>query len=128
MIFEKATRAKLRFRTEKGNLSVEDMWDLNLQQLNRIAKRLNKEIKESSEEDFLEEKSAVDVEAKLQFDIVLYILETKKAETKARKEASTKKAEKEKLLSLLAEKQDEAMKGLTEEHYFSDSFEYAKDK
>ncbi|MFA5457111.1 MAG: hypothetical protein WC261_05690, partial [Synergistaceae bacterium] len=52
-MFEKATRMKLRIATGKGNLSVEDLWDLNLAQLNEVAKGLNRRVKELGEEDFL---------------------------------------------------------------------------
>ena len=114
-MFEKAARMKLRFVTDKGLLSVEDLWDLSLQQLNRLAKALNKSIKESAEDDFLEETSAEDLIVKLQFNLVLHVLEAKKAEKKERLTASTKKAEREKILGILAKKQDDALENLSEE-------------
>lgn len=114
-MFEKAARMKLRFGTDKGLLSVEDLWDLSLQQLNRLAKALNKSIKESAEDDFLEETSAEDLIIKLQFNLVLHVLEAKKAEKKERLTASTKKAEREKILGILAKKQDDALENLSEE-------------
>lgn len=115
MLFEKASRIKLRFESGKGNLTVEDLWDLSLQQLNKLAKGLHKLIKEDVEEDFLEEKSSEDTILKLKFDIVLHILNVKKEEQKARKEATTKRAEKERLLGILERKQHEADENLTEE-------------
>ncbi len=113
-MLQKALRMKLRFSTEKGLFSVEDLWDLSLQHLNRMAKGLNKLLKESKEDDFLEETSEEDTITKLRFDIVIDILETKKAENKARKSATAKKAEREKLLALLARKQDNALEALSE--------------
>ncbi len=114
-MFEQASRLKLRFNTDKGYLSAEDLWDLSLYHLNRLAKSLNKVIKESAEEDYLGETSAEDVIAKLQFNLVLHILEVKKAEVKARKEASSRKAEREKIMGVLAKKQDDALETLSEE-------------
>ncbi len=44
-MFEKASRLKLRIATAMGQLTVEDLWDLNLATLNAIAKGLNKQLK-----------------------------------------------------------------------------------
>ena len=78
-MFEKASRLKLRFASTRGGLSVEDLWDLSLANLNGLAKGINKAIKASEEEDFLKEAKKTDTEAKLAFEIVLHILNTKKA-------------------------------------------------
>lgn len=114
-MFDKATRLKLRFQSPKGYVSTEDLWDLSLQHLNTMAKALNKQLKESSEVDFLLEKSEEDARIKLQFDIVLHIMEVKKDEIKSREEATARKAEREKIKGILAKKQDDALEKLSEE-------------
>jgi hypothetical protein len=114
-MFEKSSRMKLRFATDKGILSVEDLWDLNLEQLNIIAKTLNQKIKESKEEDFLNEVSVEDAKAKLAFEIVIHILNTKKKESEDAKDLKKKKLEKEKLLEILAKKQDQSLENLSVE-------------
>ncbi len=108
-MFEKASRLKLRFDTERGIVSCEDLWDLSLQELNRIAKALNKDIKSLEEEDFLEDVNAEDAIVKLKFKLVIYILDTKKEERRKLKEAVEIKAKKEKILCLIAKKQDGVM-------------------
>ena len=114
-MFEKAARLKLRFESRVGNLSVEDLWDLPLTKLNELAKSLNKQIKESKEEDFLEEKTSEDTKTQLKFDIVLHILNTKKAENEAKNQAAAKKAEREKILEILSKKKEDALEKLDEE-------------
>lgn len=110
-MFSKATRLKIRFQTTSGFLTVEDLWDLPLSKLNIIAKNLNKQLKtQKDEEDFLDEKSAEDTETKLKFDIVLSILETKKAENKEASESSEKKLYNQKILALIAAKQEDDLK------------------
>jgi hypothetical protein len=114
-MFEKATRQKLRFQTSVGFIGVEDLWDLPLTKLNSLAKNLNRELKTAEEEDFLQEKSSEDVETKLKFDIVLHILSTKKDEKKARETSIARKAEREKILGILAKKQDDALENMSED-------------
>lgn len=115
MDFERALRMKLRFNTNKGVLSTEDLFDLSLQDLNVLAKALNKQRKEEEEEDFLSERSPEDVKARLGFDIVLYILEKKKEEKLANENAKLKKAERQKILNIIAKKKDASLENLSEE-------------
>ena len=114
-MFEKASRKKLRFVSDKGLLTAEDLWDLNLNQLNTIAKKLNKDLKNAAEEDFLEGAGKEDTLLKLSFDIVLHVLNTKKEEAEKRKTAAEKKAEKEKLLDMLDKKKNQSLESLSEE-------------
>ena len=108
-MFLKASRLKLRFDTVYGVLSTESLWDLKLSQLNVIAKSLNKIIKAEAEEDFLDEKSEEDTITKLKFDIVLEIINIKKEEEKAKTNAADIKSHNQKILKLIAEKQDEEL-------------------
>lgn len=114
-MFEKASKIKLRFPSSKGMLTTEDLWDLSLQQLNSLAKDLNKKVKESAEPDFLEVKSDSDTITKLQFDIVIQVLTKKKEEGTARAEAAANKAKNARILELIGKKQDAALENLSEE-------------
>ena len=113
-MFEKATRLKVRWDSTKGPLSVEDLWDLKLEELNILAKNLNKELKTEEEDDFLNEVSEVDEVTKLKFKIVIQILETKKAEKKAREGAANRKIQKDKILDILAKKESDSLEGKSE--------------
>lgn len=94
--FEKATRAKLRFSTNKGQLSVEDLWELSLTSLDNIARAVNRELKSESEESFITNKTATNTVLELKLDILKHIIGVKLAErdaTKARSERQAKLAE-----------------------------------
>lgn len=107
-IFEYAVRNKVRFPF-RGNISVEDLWDLSLTNLDSIYKTLNKQVKQSEEESLLATKSSVDKELEVQIDIVKYIVSVKLAEQETREKESAKKCRKQKIMSIIAAKQDEAL-------------------
>ena len=107
-IFEFATRAKVRFRHSSGLISVEDLWDLTLPQLDSIAKALRKTLQDNGESFISETKT--DKTTEIAFDVVKYIIGVKLAEREAmkrRKEAAEKRAQ---ILDIIADKQNAAMK------------------
>ena len=107
-IFEYATRNKVRFPF-RGLISVEDLWDLRLVDLDAIYKALNKQAKQENEESLLSEKSPVDEVLEVQIAIVKHIVSVKLAEKEAREKAAEKKAQKQKIMSIISAKQDEAL-------------------
>ena len=107
-MFEYATRNKVRFPF-KGLISVEDLWDLSLTNLDLIYKTLNKQVKQSEEESLLNTKITVDKELDVQIAIVKHIVTVKLAEQEAKEKASAKKAQKQKIMAIIASKQDEAL-------------------
>lgn len=108
-IFEYAVRNKVRFPF-KGMISVEDLWDLSLTNLDSIYKTLNKQVKQSDEESLLTTKTSVDTELEVQIAIVKYIVSVKLEEQEANEKAAAKKAQKQKIMSIIATKEDEALK------------------
>jgi len=119
-IFEYATRNKLRFASLRGELSVEQLWDVPLRSrddfnLNAIAKAANKALKDISEESFVETtKTAAHTRCEAAMETVKYIIDVKLAEEEAAKTRAEKKQEKEKLLGILAEKQAGKLSELSE--------------
>lgn len=107
-IFEFATRNKVRFPF-KGMISVEDLWDLSLTNLDSIYKTLNKQVKQSEEESLLNTKANVDTELEVQIAIVKHIVSVKLVEKEAAEKASAKKAQKQKIMSIIATKENEAL-------------------
>ncbi|MDE6313326.1 MAG: hypothetical protein K2M46_06850 [Lachnospiraceae bacterium] len=108
-IFEYAARNKVRF-SFKGLISVEDLWDLSLTNLDAIYKELNKKSKQSEEESLLNIKTQEDELLNVQIAIVKHIVSVKLAEKEAREKALAKKAQKQKIMSIIAAKQDEALR------------------
>lgn len=109
--FKEATRQKFRFQTNKGLLSTEQLWDLDLPTLDALVVSLDTEYKQSGKKSFLVTKSEKDKTAKLKFDTALDILNTKVEEVNALSEAMEVKENNKKILSLIADKQDESLKG-----------------
>lgn len=107
-IFEYAVRNKVRFPF-KGMISVEDLWDLSLANLDSIYKTLNKQVKQSEEESLLVTKTNVDTELEVQIAIVKHIVSVKLEEQDAREKAAAKKAQKQKIMAIIATKEDEAL-------------------
>lgn len=111
-MFEKAVRLKLRFN-HKGLCTVEDLWDIPLESLDRIFKELNIKLKAQKEESLLETRSKEDEIVDLKISIVKHIVEVRLSEQKARKDLAAKLAKKQKLLGIIAEKQDDALRDLS---------------
>lgn len=111
-MFEKAARRKLRF-SHKGQLSVEDLWDLPVEQLDAIYKKLAKEQKATEEESLLTKGPASFTILGLQIDIVKRIVTVKLEEEDARKTKALNKMKKERIASIIAEKEDEGLKSMS---------------
>lgn len=105
-IFMVATRNKMRFNY-RGVLSVEDLWDLSLESLDAIFKGLNSQLKKSNEESLLGVKTQEDKDVELKIEIVKYIVNVKLEERENRLKAKANKEQKDKILEILANKQDE---------------------
>lgn len=114
-MFEKATRLKLRFNSKKGLLSTEDLWSLPLRgvgtnvDLDEVAKAVHQELKASEEVSFVAPVSASNTTAQLKMDIVKHIIAVKLAEKEVAEKAREVKEKKQKIMSIIAQKQDESL-------------------
>lgn len=109
-LFEMATRKKFRFPF-KGMISVEDLWDLSVQNLDTVFKSLNAEVKQVKEESLLATKSTEDAILDAKIEIVKHIVKIKLDETEQRQQAIAKREQKRRLQELIATKQDEELQG-----------------
>jgi len=119
-LFQYATRHKLRFASSKGDLSVEQLWDVPLRSsdgfnLDAIAKMANKAFKDATEESFVQTtRTAAHVRLERTLETVKSIISTKLADEEASKKRAENKQEREKLLRILAEKQEGKLSDLSE--------------
>lgn len=119
-IFEYATRNKLRFTSLRGQLTAEDLWDVPLRSrdgfdLDAMARAANKAWKDLSEESFVAKaKTPEHTRREVALEVVKRVIEAKLADEAAAKKRADNKAEKAKLLAILAEKQDSKLSALSE--------------
>lgn len=107
-LFEIASRKKYRY-PYKGTIATEDLWDLSVEELDRIYKWLNGESKKSQEESLLTERSSIDQDLSNKIEIIKHIVKVKQEEKKAAESAVEKKLRKQHLMEVLARKEDQAL-------------------
>lgn len=113
-IFAIATRNKYRF-PHRGMLTVEDLWDLPLSQLDQVFKALNKDIKQAQEESLMTTPNDEDAELFNKIEIVRFIFDAKRAEAEVRKAAAASAEKRQRILEVLAKKQDKALEDMSED-------------
>lgn len=113
-MFEVATRKKFRFPF-KGSISVEDLWDLSLQQLDGIYKTLNSQQRQAQEASLLTVCTAEDEDLSLKIEIIKHIVSVKQDEINAAVRAKEVKDQREKIMAILADKQDQDLRSKTPE-------------
>jgi replication-associated recombination protein RarA len=98
-IFEQAARTKLRFETSKGLLSVEEVWDLSLASLDMLAQATSKRLREEQE----------------RLEILKHVIVTKVVKRDIARKKADDRAKLARLKELLAAKEDEGFKALSQE-------------
>lgn len=112
-IFEVAVRNKLRFPF-RGFVSVEDLFDLNLEQLDTVYKTLNSELKKEQEESLLNSKNKANQEAELKIEIVQYIFNQKRTERETKINEQKNAAMRQRLLQIQSERQDQVFLNMSD--------------
>lgn len=114
-LFETAARKKYRFPTNRGDLMVEQLFDLPLVaangfSLNNVAINVNNDLKSVTTDSFVEAKPVpgkADLENKL--EIVKHVIAIKQDEAKAAERKVQKEAERQKILEIISRKEDTAL-------------------
>lgn len=108
-MYRKAASLKLRFQSDRGQLTTEDLFDLTVNQLDKIYKHYNKQVKESEEDSLLTVRKSSDSELQLRIDIVKDVVVDKVAQADKAKLRAANRLRKNQLMDLIARKQDEAL-------------------
>lgn len=109
MLFEKASRSRLRVQTSRGLLPVEDLWTLPLPVLDEAAIALNEAIEKSSNKSFIRTKTKDNTVLELRFNIVKHIIDVRLAEEEAAEKAKEVRAKRNQLMTLIAQRKDEEL-------------------
>lgn len=112
-VFEYATRNKLRFETEKGLITTEDLWKLSLTHLDDLAVKLYTELNTNVRYSFIQDVSKENSELQIKFDIVKYILDIRLEEKKQQELKVERTQQKQKLLEILDQKKNESLTQLS---------------
>lgn len=108
-LFKVATKNKYRF-SYKGSISVEDLWELSVEELDKIYKSLKSQQKANSEESLLQSVSKEDKILNNKIEIVKVIVADKLVAKERAAKAAEKKAQNQRILEILADKKDAALK------------------
>lgn len=104
-IFEIAAEKKYRFNY-KGQIAVEDLFDLSKQELDAVYQKLHASIK-SNEATLLDAKTTEDKDLEIKLSIVKYIFDKKHEKEKEALQAYQTAQKKQKIMEIISRKQDE---------------------
>ena len=113
-MFEKANREKYRFEY-KGLITLEDLWDLEVEELDEIYKNLNSHKKQLREDSLLETKTKEDDLLETKIQIIKHIVETKQEEKNMLKLSAERKEKKKVIMAILATKQNSELENKSSE-------------
>ena len=117
-MYKKAAKLKLRFNTSRGPLSIEQLMDFSMTELEKLVRAQHKVLKDTAKLDSTEELDFLEINKtpkenieQLKFDILKDIYMDKKNEKADRIADEEKRKRRERLAELIAEKKEEADKG-----------------
>lgn len=104
-IFKEANRKKLRF-PYSGSIMVEDLFDLNKEQVNKVYQTLSSMV-ESKETTLLDEVSVEDEDALIKIEIVKCVFNEKVEMEKRALDTKATHAKKQRIMEIMSKKENE---------------------
>lgn len=114
-LFFTAAKSQYRFTSNKGQLSVEDLFSLSLTALDAIAVGIDEEIQKLGRKSFISKTTNQNTDLSNKLEIVKLIIQDKQDEAENRKARAEKAGQKAFLEGLLQKKKIEKLEGLSEE-------------
>lgn len=112
--FEMASRKHYRY-PYNGMISTEDLWELNVSQLDFIFKKLKAQSRQAQEESLLTTKTQEDVDTENKIDIIRYIVEYKQNLQKEAEMAMKRKQQRARIEEILYERENADLRNKTPE-------------
>lgn len=118
-IFEQASRQKIRFSSNKGDLTTEQLWDLPLTSktqfdLDTVAKTVHASLALVSTTSFVTQVSdPAKSRLELAMELVKHVIAVRVAENQAANDRAKARAERDRLINVLADKQDQALREMS---------------
>lgn len=112
--FEMASRKHYRY-PYNGMISTEDLWELNVSQLDFIFKKLKAQSRQAQEESLLTTKTQEDVDTENKIDIIRYIVEYKQNLQKEAEMAMERKQQRARIKEILYERENADLRNKTPE-------------
>lgn len=115
--FKQASRLKLRFSTTRGVLSIEQLWDLDVSELDSLVVSLNDACESVANRKSFRKRATSKTNEKIQlaFDVALEVLETKESEEIAISEAKRIKDHNQDILRRMEANNEKAKDALNNE-------------
>lgn len=107
--FQAATKNAYRYTTTVGKVTTEDLWNLNLEQLDALAVRYDEAVSASPTKSFIKTVNPNDLVIKNKFKVVKSIIDYKLKVIETAQKAAATKAMKNKVMEAIAQKQDGAL-------------------
>ena len=114
-MFENALKNGFRYPSNKGLITTEDLFCLSLNDLNEVAKKINKLIKDSEEESFIPGPNFNNNNDSKRLDIVKHIINLKINEQNTKLIEKSNAEKRQRILEIINKKDEESLENMSKE-------------
>jgi len=120
-IFQRANKSKLRFAVPGvgGAFTAEDLWDLPMEDLDKLAIGLKHELESSATESFIKQPTVANTVLKLRFEIARTIIELRLEAADRKEKAAVRKAKRDNIKAVIASIENEELRTTKKEDLYA---------